>query len=211
MRYSQPSSSIRPVNTRCVLDPSSRRDAQWSDDPSGRSNVRGRDCSHCPSRSRGVIRCPTFSPSNSVGSTCRAYVDVIRSPRWLSGVAFMPGVFVSVSTIGICPAVRISFSRNFRAVVFVHGCFWHAHDCPMFRWPQTRQEFWQEKIGKNQERDRIALSRLRNQGWRVLTVWECALKGPKRRFLDHVLQRCENFILDKAHELEEISGTVEQS
>ena len=100
---------------------------------------------------------------------------------------------------------------KFRAVVFVHGCFWHAHDCPMFRWPQTRQEFWQEKIGKNQERDRIALSRLRSQGWRVLTVWECALKGPKRFFLDHVLQRCENFILDKAHELEEISGTVEQS
>ena len=97
---------------------------------------------------------------------------------------------------------------KYRAVIFVHGCFWHAHDCPMFRWPQTRKEFWRGKISKNLERDMIALSRLEDQGWRVLTVWECALKGPGRCSLDHVLQRCEEFLLDTAHELEAIGGTL---
>ena len=97
---------------------------------------------------------------------------------------------------------------KYRAVAFVHGCFWHAHGCPMFRWPQTRKEFWRGKISKNLERDRIALSRLKEQGWRVLTIWECALKGPGRASLDHVLQRCENFVADNSTELEEIGGTL---
>ena len=78
----------------------------------------------------------------------------------------------------------------------------------MFRWPQTRKDFWREKISGNLERDRIALSHLNEQGWRVLTIWECALKGPGRVSLDHVLQRCEDFVHDNAIELEEIGGTL---
>ena len=69
------------------------------------------------------------------------------------------------------------------------------------------EEFWREKITRNTDRDRIALSRLKDQGWRVLTVWECALRGPGRYSLDHVLQRCENFVLDAEHEFDEISGS----
>ena len=97
---------------------------------------------------------------------------------------------------------------KYRAAIFVHGCFWHAHECPMFRWPQTRKEFWQGKISKNLERDRITLSRLKDLGWRVLTIWECALKGPGRLSLDHVLKRCEDFVLDDVREFEEIGGTL---
>lgn len=95
-----------------------------------------------------------------------------------------------------------------RAAVFVHGCFWHAHDCPMFRWPQSRKEFWRRKISKNLERDMLAISLLKDQGWRVFTIWECALKGPGRYPLNEILQRCEAFILDDAHELGEIGGTL---
>ena len=95
---------------------------------------------------------------------------------------------------------------KYRTVVFVHGCFWHAHECPMFRWPQTRKEFWQGKISKNLERDRIAVSLLKDHRWRVLTIWECALKGPGRYPLGDVLQRCEDFLLDIVREREEISG-----
>ena len=69
---------------------------------------------------------------------------------------------------------------RWRAVVQVHGCFWHGHDCPLFRWPGTRQEFWRTKIGRNIERDREVDAALDRFGWRVLTVWECALKGPGR-------------------------------
>nr|WP_171231954.1 very short patch repair endonuclease [Ruegeria sp. HKCCA4812] len=67
--------------------------------------------------------------------------------------------------------------KKHRAVIFVHGCFWHGHNCPLFRWPATRQEFWRAKITGNQERDRRVEAEILNLGWRVGVVWECALKG----------------------------------
>ncbi|WP_370235515.1 MULTISPECIES: very short patch repair endonuclease [Henriciella] len=63
------------------------------------------------------------------------------------------------------------------AVIFVHGCFWHGHDCHLFKWPQTRPEFWREKIGRNRERDARSLAALRASGWRIATIWECALRA----------------------------------
>ena len=81
-----------------------------------------------------------------------------------------------------------------RAVIFVNGCFWHGHNCPLFVWPKTRKVFWQEKIRRNRERDRNALRSLRDLGWRVLTVWECALKGPDRFSISELLIRCEGFV-----------------
>jgi DNA mismatch endonuclease (patch repair protein) len=69
---------------------------------------------------------------------------------------------------------------RYRAVILIHGCFWHGHDCPLFRWPRTREAFWREKIGRNRERDAIAEARLDHAGWRVLRIWECAMKGPDR-------------------------------
>ena len=73
------------------------------------------------------------------------------------------------------------------AVIFVHGCFWHRHDCPLFRWPQTRQEFWREKINGNARRDAEAIGFLLDVGWRVGIVWECALKGRGKRPLPEVI------------------------
>lgn len=66
---------------------------------------------------------------------------------------------------------------RYRAVVFVHGCFWHGHDCPLFRWPKTRPGFWRAKIGRNQSNDQKHLIALRDAGWRVAIVWECALRN----------------------------------
>ena len=66
---------------------------------------------------------------------------------------------------------------EYRCVIFTHGCFWHHHDCHLFKVPATRTEFWLNKIGKNVERDRRDMLRLRELGWRVLIVWECALRG----------------------------------
>jgi DNA mismatch endonuclease (patch repair protein) len=68
-----------------------------------------------------------------------------------------------------------------RAVVFVHGCFWHGHDCHLYRLPATRPDFWLAKINGNIERDHRATSTLLESGWRVGTVWECALKGRTRK------------------------------
>ncbi|TAM13380.1 MAG: DNA mismatch endonuclease Vsr [Pandoraea sp.] len=73
-----------------------------------------------------------------------------------------------------CPDIVLP---RHRAVVFVHGCFWHGHDCPLFRWPKTRADFWQTKIGRNQSNDQKHLAAVRAAGWRVAIVWECALRG----------------------------------
>lgn len=62
---------------------------------------------------------------------------------------------------------------KYGAVVFVHGCFWHKHDCPRFVWPKTRKEFWAEKIKGNVTRDHRNEALLAQQGWKVFVVWEC--------------------------------------
>lgn len=84
---------------------------------------------------------------------------------------------------------------KFRVVVFVHGCFWHGHDCPMFRLPATNAKFWSDKIQANRQRDAKACISLAQQGWRILTIWECALRGPGRLSVDAVLDTCSNFIV----------------
>lgn len=69
---------------------------------------------------------------------------------------------------------------KYKAVIFVNGCFWHHHDCHLFRWPGTRTEFWRAKIDRNVANDARAETALLQSGWRIATVWECALKGRAR-------------------------------
>ena len=64
-----------------------------------------------------------------------------------------------------------------RKVIFVHGCFWHGHDCPRgSRQPKQNADYWRAKIARNMKRDADALAALEDQGWAVLTLWECELK-----------------------------------
>ena len=81
-----------------------------------------------------------------------------------------------------------------RAVIFVHGCFWHYHDCHLFKMPSTRREFWETKIGRNRERDREVQAALRAAGGRALGVWEWALKGKGRLEADEVLARAVTWL-----------------
>ena len=76
------------------------------------------------------------------------------------------------------------------AVIFVHGCFWHGHDCHLFRMPKSRREFWRQKISRNSERDAVQRSLLEQDSWRVATVWECALMGRTRLHVDEVGESC---------------------
>ncbi len=69
---------------------------------------------------------------------------------------------------------------RYRAAIFVHGCFWHGHDCHLFRLPSTNTGFWREKIQRNRNRDFSVREQLATSGWRVLVIWECALKGRTR-------------------------------
>lgn len=90
------------------------------------------------------------------------------------------------------------------AVVLVNGCFWHGHDCHLFKWPASRAGFWKQKIGRTRERDRDAREELEAGGWRVLTIWECALKGRTRLETTDLLER----VVEWLHSGESPSGDI---
>ena len=81
-----------------------------------------------------------------------------------------------------------------RAVIFVHGCFWHGHGCHLFRQPKSRAHFWAPKIEANRQRDANVREKLRRGGWRVAEVWECALEGRSKLPFESVIQRCANWL-----------------
>lgn len=89
---------------------------------------------------------------------------------------------------------------KYTAVIFVHGCFWHGHDCPAFKWPRTRPDFWRSKIERNRERDRQAVATLIRQGWRTATVWECALR--KKTKVNGALATLADWLPSKRSRLE---------
>jgi len=94
---------------------------------------------------------------------------------------------------------------KYRAAILVHGCFWHGHDCHLFRLPSTRRDFWEAKIGRNRANDNSVSERLASQGWRVLTVWECSLRGPGRLGLDGVADAAAVWLVSDS-ESSEIRG-----
>src|SRR5438128_10718919 len=78
---------------------------------------------------------------------------------------------------------------RFRAVVFVHGCYWHSHGCYRSTVPKSRNEFWIEKFTANQKRDGRNVQLLMVCGWRVMVLWECALLGKNALPPDQVAER----------------------
>lgn len=96
--------------------------------------------------------------------------------------------------------------KKYRAALFVHGCFWHMHDCPRFKQPGGENaEFWRKKLSRNAERDREVTVALLESGWRQFVVWECALIGKGRLDLLTVVGSIETWLTSDA-EMGEISG-----
>ena len=85
-----------------------------------------------------------------------------------------------------------------KAIIFVHGCFWHRHHCYLFKMPATRTEFWSGKINSNVERDRRYIEQLQSSGWKVLIVWECALRGKLQLEECALVERLEEWLLAAA-------------
>lgn len=83
---------------------------------------------------------------------------------------------------------------RYRTAIFVHGCFWHSHGCHLFKMPSTRPEFWKAKLERNRERDAEVRKSLLEAGWRLLVIWECALKGKFRVDLDELLDQVAAWI-----------------
>lgn len=68
---------------------------------------------------------------------------------------------------------------KYKSIVFVHGCFWHGHNCPAGKLPETRKNFWKEKINDNIKRDKRNKLELEQQGWNVFIIWQCELKNQR--------------------------------
>lgn len=90
---------------------------------------------------------------------------------------------------------------KYNAAIFVHGCFWHGHgQCNLFRLPKSKREFWDKKISGNIIRDEICLAELHDLGWRICTVWECAIKGKNRLDEEKVIKELVGWIHSDAPE-----------
>lgn len=95
---------------------------------------------------------------------------------------------------------------KYRAAVFVHGCFWHMHDCPRFKQPGGgNADFWRAKLERNAQRDREVTEMTLAEGWRQFVVWECALVGKGRLDL-HVIVEKMAVWLGSGSETGEIAG-----
>lgn len=94
---------------------------------------------------------------------------------------------VNVSTMAGKPDIVLS---KYKTVVFVNGCFWHLHkDCKYFVWPKQNADFWQKKLNSNVERDIRNYKLLKDEGWKVLVVWECELKRDKEETLKKLVKK----------------------
>ena len=83
---------------------------------------------------------------------------------------------------------------KYKTVIFVHGCFWHGHNCRAGKLPETRKEVWKNKIDTNIARDKKNRQDLEKLGWKVLVIWQCELKNKKIRAekLKEIEQKIQN-------------------
>lgn len=79
---------------------------------------------------------------------------------------------------------------KYGSAIFVNGCFWHAHDCHLFRLPKSRTDFWRKKLSENKQRDRRIRRQLDQMDIRHMTIWECELKNRSSTEVSSVLKRC---------------------
>jgi DNA mismatch endonuclease (patch repair protein) len=100
---------------------------------------------------------------------------------------------------------------KYKALILINGCFWHAHhDCHLFKWPSTRKEFWEAKILSNAKRDTENLKHYQAAGWKVLVIWECALKGKTKLPLESILDLVVHWIKYEKNNCS-IQGKTEQN
>lgn len=83
---------------------------------------------------------------------------------------------------------------KYHAVIFIHGCFWHRHNCHLFKWPSTRPDFWKEKINRTVDVDKRNYKKLKQDKWYILTVWECAIKGRGKVSFDKMIEQISTWL-----------------
>lgn len=84
---------------------------------------------------------------------------------------------------------------KYKVAIFINGCFWHGHDCSLFKQPATRTEFWMAKISNNKKRDQKVLETLQAENIRICVVWECALRGKGIDKFSFLIEKIKKWIL----------------
>jgi len=102
------------------------------------------------------------------------------------------------------PDLKLS---KYNTVILINGCFWHRHNCHLFKPPKSNVEFWDEKLDKNRDRDLKNIENLIELDWRVLVIWECAIKG-KQSLNDKELASKISLFLNSNFHLAEITGNI---
>ncbi len=129
-------------------------------------------------------------------------VDAATRSRMMSGIKgknTKPELAVRVGLHGLGFRYRLHANEipgkpdlwlpKYRAAIFINGCFWHGHNCSLFKMPGTRQDFWKAKIDSNRNRDARVNRLLFESGIRRLDIWECAFRGPGRIGMEETLAR----------------------
>lgn len=136
---------------------------------------------------------------------------LVRRWLWKQGYRYR----LNVKTLPGRPDIVLT---KFSTVIFVNGCFWHAHEgCDKYRVPMTNADFWTEKFRRNHERDELNYRLLHKMGWYVLVVWECQLTKENRsatllalsRRLSQIFIQTKGVKLSSGEEVEDIPVAAE--
>lgn len=95
---------------------------------------------------------------------------------------------------------------KYKTVIFIHGCFWHRHQCHLGTLPKTNTDFWAKKFNLNTNRDLITTQSLLSLGWKVIVIWECAIKGKAKLSSEILKLRISSSIRERTEKLIKISG-----
>lgn len=97
--------------------------------------------------------------------------------------------------------------KKYKAVIFIHGCFWHKHNCHLFKWPKSNPDFWKKKISSNKDNDLQNINKLIELGWRIAIIWECSLKGKGKLDFEELITKLCDWI-ESSEERLEITGCL---
>lgn len=96
---------------------------------------------------------------------------------------------------------------RYKTVVFIHGCFWHRHQCHLGSTPKSNTDFWIKKFNSNIDRDQRNIQSLLDLGWKVVIIWECAVKGKSKLLENNLRLRLSSSICDNSERYIEIDGS----
>lgn len=123
----------------------------------------------------------TLTPENRHKNMSHIRSRDTKPEKLIRGALFRAGFRYRICDKRYPGKPDLVFPRYY-AVIFINGCFWHAHEnCRYFRIPKSNQEFWKNKFKRNRERDEENIKSYQEKCWRICTVWECSIRGKNSR------------------------------